>query len=190
MTHLFAQNHVGTEISPILSLCLLIFPINFWRGNDSVSQPHVCDSDHQMDGGGWSGEGKRLISLWHFSFPFSGLLLAVFLRTDPGLSTTKRGKPSCCHGLTTADTQWLPTKQLWCPLQSIVSLILQPLCEVLFPYKDEKGAQRDGMTCPCSSNKFRLWIWVWLYSFQQLCTSTLFTDKTSVGRHTTGVLES
>ena len=29
MTHLFAQNHVGTEISPKLSLCLLIFPINF-----------------------------------------------------------------------------------------------------------------------------------------------------------------
>lgn len=53
----------------------------------------------------------------------------------------------------------------------------------------ERG-QRGGMTCPCSSSKFRLWIRVWLYSFQQLCTSTLFTDKTSVGRHTRRVLES
>lgn len=98
VSHLFAQNHVGTEISPKLSLYLLSFTYRlrkrrrFWF---SALCLWLRPSNGQCPGWdtNWGREevGKR----WAFHFSFSGLLPAMFRWTDPWFLTIKRESSSC-----------------------------------------------------------------------------------------------
>lgn len=138
VSHLFVQNHVGTEIGPKLSLYLLILPTDFLKENDSALQPCVCDSDCQLvsvQGEVWTGVGKRLSSVWYFTFPSVGWCCPCSLGQSQG-SWQQRGTnlpaslPQNQKAGPHAHNEYSMNARFQCARQYPLSFILQVLYEL------------------------------------------------------------
>lgn len=115
----------------------------------------------------------------------------MFLRTDPGLSTTKRGKPSCCRGSTTANTEWPPTmhsfsvhSSAFCHLSSNYYVRYRFLIKMRRRLREMGWVAHGPLTSPGSGCECGC------IPFNSCAPPLCYTEKTSLGRHTTEVLES
>lgn len=144
-----------------------------------------------QDSGGWTVEGKRLVSLWHFSFSLQWPAAGSVLKDRSRALSNKEGEPSCWRGSTTADMEWLPTMHRFnVHSNAFCHLSYNYYVRYCFLIKMRKRLREMGwlahgpLTSSGSGSEYGCTL------FNSCALPLCHTDKTSLGRHTTGVLES
>lgn len=177
VNHLFAQNHGGAEISPKWSLHLLVLSTDFCQDNGSVSQPCVCDSDHQVVSvqGGVRTGGERFTSVGYFTSPSRGCCRPHSYGQIQGSRQQREGNSSCHHQTRTksqgsvsiTDIYWTPQCTWKTPIHSVIYLTTTLWAGWYFLAKVRNTLRDTGWLVPGHiTHKFTLRIWTYFCWFE------------------------